>query len=119
MKNLNDNRFFNLLARLQADSNPAPTVDRWQVEGVCWQRERQSHWGRDYAFQIECQTLTAEAPHRWSLLVVTEKWWDADRSAPIRLSQWSTLLAGDRQQALGWFKEQARRLDGMEADGAA
>jgi hypothetical protein len=111
VKSLNDNRFFSLLARLQAESNPNPMLDQWMIEGISWQRERHSHWGRDYAFQMECQTLTSDKPHAWRLLVVTEKWWDAKRDAPARLSQWSKLTAGDRKKVLDWFRHQEKRLD--------
>lgn len=111
MKSLNDNQFFNLLARLQMKTNPSAATDQWKVDGVIWERERHSHWGRDYAFQVECQLLTSEQPHRWRLLVVTEKWWDSNRSAQARLSQWSKLSSGDRKKVLDWFKGQAKRLD--------
>jgi hypothetical protein len=112
LKSLSDSRFFNCLARLQADSNGVPTVDQWQVDGVNWHRERHSHWGRDYSYQFECQTLIAASPRPWRLLVVTETWWDCNRRTPARQVQWSKLTSGARQAALDWFREQERRLAG-------
>lgn len=114
MKGFNDNRFFNLVARLQSASNANPTVDQWQVDDVEWLRERHSHWGRDYAFQFECQTLVAAPPKPWRLLIVTEKWWDSNRLAPARMVQWSKLTSGGRQAALDWFRRQEQRIEAAD-----
>jgi hypothetical protein len=117
LKGFDDDRFFNLVARLQADTNSNPTVDQWQVDGVDWLRERHSHWGRNYAFQFECQTLIAGPPQPWRLLVVTEKRWDSNRLATARLVQWSKLTSGGRHTALEWFRKHERRLEARETSG--
>jgi len=108
VKGFSDNRFFNLLARLQVASNPHPTIDRWSFDGVDWRRERQSHWGQDYAYQVEAQTLTHTGRPAWSLLVIGETWWGPDRKLALRQTHWGRLVSSSKTAALAWFNRHER-----------
>jgi len=108
VKSFSESRFFNLLARLQAASNPHATIDRWSFDGVDWRRERQSHWAQDYAYQLEQQILTHAGRPAWSLLVIAETWWGPDRKTALRQTQWGRVVSGSKPAALAWFNKHER-----------
>ena len=113
MKSIHSKAFLDLWRALYHESNPGPTIDRWQYDGIDWVRETCRIGMRDYAFHIETHILThhGKGPATWSLLVVVERWWQPDRQDAMRTTEWRRLLKGRDNQVIGWFDRQRARLD--------
>jgi hypothetical protein len=52
--------------------------------------------------------------HRWSVMVVSEHWWDEGRK-PLRTHIWATHLSGSKQRIVDWFENQARLIEKGQA----
>lgn len=107
---LGDTKFFNLLVRLSAASNPDRDRDEWSIGQVRWMRRRHMHWSADHSFQIEVDTLTDPGRTGWTLVVVHEIWWPPNRAKAMRNARWCHLAHGPREKVLRWFKEQETNL---------
>lgn len=110
MKNLWDSRFFNVWNLLLSKTDPGPHTERWSVEAVDWSRERHGFWCADHAFRVEVHRLTCAGHSPWSLMVVSEYWWDETRKDPIRLQRWSRITRGRTADAIAWFRRQESLL---------
>lgn len=118
MKGIHSKAFLDVWRALYHESNPGPTIDRWQWDGVDWIRETYRVATRDYAFHVETHILThrGAGPASWSLLVVVERWWRQGRRDPLKTSEWRQVLAGRDRQIVSWFDRQRARLDARFAE---
>jgi len=110
MKSLNDKSFRNLWQMIYQATSSSPEADHWQVAGVDWRRQRHHYSGPDYSFSIETHLLTCNRAGRseWSLLVVTEHWWDAKHD-PLQSHMRLHSLAGSKRAIIEWFRDQGRK----------
>jgi hypothetical protein len=117
MKSIHSKLFLEVWRALYHQSNPGPTIDRWQLDGVEWVRETYRVGAREYAFHIETHLLTHHGgdPDPWSLLVVVERWWQRGRQDALKTSEWRQVLQGRDKQVLHWFERQRVRLDAHHA----
>jgi hypothetical protein len=113
MKSIHSKGFLDVWRALYHESNPGPTIDRWQCDGVDWIRESYRVGARDYAFHIETHTLShpGKGAPSWALLVVVERWWRQGRQDALKTSEWRQVLKGPNAQVLSWFDRQRARLD--------
>ena len=107
---LGDNKFFNLFALIASSSNADRTCDAWDVDRVRWTRERATHRGPHWSFQIEIHTLERAGRAGWILLVGRETWWQGGKSDAFRNGHWVHLSHGARADVLKWFQEREREL---------
>ena len=107
---LGDTKFFNLFALVAASSNPG-RADCWQADDVSWTRERCSHKGPQYAFQIELHTLRYSGRHPWTLLAARETWWDGTKRDAFRDGRWVHLTEGARSDVIKWFSARETALE--------
>ena len=112
---IGDRRFLFAWQAILAASQPTPEATTWRVAGVRWSRHRCSHAAPDHSFTVEVHRLDLEDPHyRWSVMVVTEHWWD-ERHNPLRTHLWATHLSGSKERIVEWFETQARSLEKSRA----
>jgi len=112
---IGDRRFLFAWQAIRAASQPAPEATAWHVAGVRWSRHRCSHAAPDHSFTVEVHRLDQEDPrNRWSVMVVTEHWWD-ERHNPLRTHVWATHLSGSKERIVAWFEVQARSLEKGQA----
>ena len=109
---LGDTKFFNLFALVAATSNPDRTRDTWDVDHVHWTRERTSHCGPHYSFQIELDILSHDGRRGWTLLMGHETWWTLGKADAFRNGRWVHLVKGARSDVLKWFAKREAELDG-------
>ncbi len=112
MSRIGGRRFLFAWQMLKAASQPGPEATTWRVGDVEWRRSRQSVTTPDYAVTLDIHRLNRRGVGSWSVLVVTESWWD-DRQTLIRSQLWATHLSGDRDTITGWLDEQAAALPVM------
>lgn len=112
MKSIHSKAFINVWRALYHESNPGPTIDRWQHDGVDWVRESYRIGAREYSFHIETHVLTHEGKDSasWALLVVVERWWRQGQRDALKTAEWRQLLKGRNDQVLIWFERQRARL---------
>jgi len=108
MPSLNSRSFFFQWRAVYARSNPGLNRDRWEIDGVSWTRERHSFWGERYSLQLEIHRLEhrQRANVDWQLLVVTERWWGANRDKAVRDTTWCKLLSGKADRVRAWLGKQ-------------
>lgn len=113
MKSIHSKAFHDVWRALYYESNPGPTIDRWQYDGVDWVRETYRVGTRDVAFHIETHILThhGKGSASWTLLVVLERWWQPGQQDAMKTTEWRRLLKGRDKQVMGWFDRQRARLD--------
>jgi hypothetical protein len=115
MRGFNDARFANSFGRIHSAVNPGLKKHHWEAVGVKWLRERHGYHGPHYSFQCETFLLTRLASkNSWTLLVVSETWWNEDGNAVLRSNHWGKLLTGRKPDALAWFKTQEDALQSGE-----
>jgi hypothetical protein len=108
---LGDTSFFNLFAMVASATNPDRTCDAWDVDHVHWTRERTSHRGPSYHFQIELHTLRHEGKRGWTLLMGHETWWAAGKTDAFRNGRWVHVSGGARSDILKWFARREAELE--------
>ena len=108
---LGDTSFFNLFALVAGATNPDRTRDAWDVDHVHWTRERTSHRGPSYAFQIELHTLAHDGRRGWTLLMGHETWWAPGKPDAFRNGRWVHLVKGARADVLKWFAKRETELE--------
>jgi len=108
---LGDTKFFNLFALIAASTNADRTRDVWQVGPVAWTRQRTTHNGPDYSFQVEVHTLRHAGRRGWTLLAGHESWWDRAGKDAFRNGRWVHLAKGARADVLKWLAEQEGSLE--------
>jgi hypothetical protein len=108
MRGLNSAEFIRRFLGLAQASNPNLERDFWNVGGADWIRGRHAVHGPRFSFQLETHVVEYRrgADAAWSLLVVIERWWPANRSRSIREARWARMLDGRASQALAWLKRQ-------------
>jgi hypothetical protein len=113
MKSIHSKAFLDVWRALYQESNPGPTVDHWQCDGVDWVRQTYRVGARDYAFHIDTHVLTCpgKGSQSWALLVVVERWWRQGQRDALRFSEWRQVLNGGNKEILQWFDRQRSRLD--------
>lgn len=112
---IGDRRFLFAWQAIRAATQPAPEATTWRVAGVRWSRHRLSHAGPDHSFTVEAHRLDLEdSRHGWSVMVVTEHWWD-EHHHPLRNHTWATHLSGSKERIAAWFEGQARSLESSPA----
>ncbi|MBN9085967.1 MAG: hypothetical protein J0J01_03575 [Reyranella sp.] len=109
MRTFTDAAFANVFALALDATNAGRRLNRWQVGGVEWCRERLSHGGPIYTFHCEVHMVTRAAVPAWRLLYVTETWWDEAGETAIRDARWGRLLQGQRSDVFAWFRARADR----------
>ena len=109
---LGDTSFFNLFALVAGATNPDRNRDAWDVDHVHWTRERTSHRGPHYAFQIELHTLVHDGRRGWTLLMGHETWWAPGKPDAFRNGRWVHLAKGARGDVLKWFETRQAELEG-------
>jgi hypothetical protein len=115
MNRIGDRRFLFAWQTIRAATQPDPEATNWRVAEVRWCRHRYSHAAPDHAVTVEVHRLDHEnAQDRWSVMVVTEHWWD-ERHNPLRNHLWATHLSGSRESIANWFDDQARTFDRSHA----
>ena len=108
---LGDTSFFNLFALVAGATNPDRSCDAWDVDHVHWTRERMSHRGPSFAFQVELHTLTHDGRRGWTLLLGHETWWDSEGRDAFRNGRWVHVTRGRRDDVLAWFVKREAELD--------
>jgi len=112
---IGDRRFLFAWQAIRAATQPAPEATAWRVAGVRWSRHRCSYATPDHSFTAEVHRLDLEElRNRWSVMVVTEHWWD-ERHKPLRSHVWATHLSGSKDRIMEWFESQARLLERTKA----
>ncbi len=112
---IGDRRFLFAWQAIRTASQPGPEATTWRVAGVRWSRHRCTHANPDHTFTVEVHRLNQEEAHnRWSVMVVTEHWWD-DRHNPLRTHVWATYLFGSKERIAEWFATQARSIEKSQA----
>ena len=110
-----DRRFLFAWQTIRSATQPAPEATTWRVAGVRWSRHRVSQAGPDHSFSVEVHRLDLEDPHhRWSVMVVSEHWWD-ERHNPLRNHIWATHLFGSKERIIAWFEAQAQSIEKSHA----
>lgn len=114
MRGFNDSRFANSFGRIHMAANPDLTKYSFHAAGVDWERKRHTFHDSHYSFQCETFRLKNAHPKKgWTLLVVTETWWEEEnKQAVMRSHHWGKLLHGRKPDALAWFKQQESLLPG-------
>jgi hypothetical protein len=107
---LGDTNFFNVFSLVAATTNPDRRCDAWTVGHVRWTRERTTHKGPTYTFQIELHTLTHDGRHGWTLLLGHEIWWEAGAKDAFRNGRWAHLVKGSRTDVIKWFAAREEEL---------
>jgi hypothetical protein len=111
MHRIGDRAFLFAWQRIRAATQPSPETGSWQVSGVKWHRHRYSHSAPDHAVTVEVHRLNhAGAGTSWSLMVVSEHWWDEQRH-PVRNHLWAAHISGSRQHAADWIAAQAKAFE--------
>lgn len=108
---LGDTSFFNLFALVTSATNPDRTRDAWDVDHVHWTRERTSHRGAHYAFQMELHTLSHDGKRGWTLLMGHETWWAGNKPDAFRNGRWVHVVKGSRADVLKWFARREAELN--------
>lgn len=113
MKSIHGKAFLDIWRALYHESNPGPTIDRWDFDGVDWVCETYRIGARDYSFHIEAHVLAhpGKGPASWALLVVVERWWRQGQRDALKTAEWCKVLKGRDKQVLSWFDRQRARLD--------
>lgn len=120
MPGLHTRNFFWQWHAVYAASNPGLGKDRWQVEDVSWTKERHAYWGENYSLQLEVHRLERKSGGKvdWQIMVVTERWWGADRENGIRDTSWCKLITGRADRVLSWLRKQEARQSSAHFTGA-
>ena len=107
MRRVNDRNFLNLWQILYRASSPHPGQTRWRVGDVDWCKERHSFSGPDYAvtMEVHCLRSPRSTSRPWSLMVVTEHWWD-DRGEPLKSASWARVTSGNPREIAAWLRTQ-------------
>lgn len=115
MRNIGDPAFFRTFDMLISAANPVGSRKKaaWEHDGTRWTFDRHSYQGGSHAFSTSVHIIEGPTRALWRLLVVREYWWGADDTKAVREVRWAKLLAGDRRQALAWFKRQDQSLNGF------
>lgn len=97
--------FLDLWRAVYLKTNPGPGKNRWRIGEVEWIRETHSFRGERYALWLEVHFLRRDdrAGRHWSLLVVTERWWEAERADAFRTIEWRRVLSGKDREVVSWL----------------
>ncbi len=106
MANLNSRGFLDRWQIVQRATIPTADCEHWQVGEVDWHRHRHAFAGGGYSFAVEIHRLACSRPGKssWSLMVVVEHWWGADKEA-LKMSSWARLLAGSSAAIFTWVRD--------------
>jgi hypothetical protein len=105
MKRLGDPSFFYFFERMVSAHDDGLRLDRWQLDGVSWTREKHGYAGRSHSFNTEVFSGVCPGRGGWELLVVKEHWWQGAQEKSLR---WAMLTAGRRADAMAWLKRQEK-----------
>jgi hypothetical protein len=105
MANLNRSSFLDCWQIIRAATAPGPDCARWQAGGVDWRRQRHAFSGDGCSFAIEIHRLAFVRPGAasWSLMVVIEHWWGADKEA-LKSTSWARCLSGSSAAIFAWAR---------------
>jgi len=82
-------------------------IDRrqWKARGLECRRERHSHAGPSYGFDLDILALRADSSEdgRWEVFIVTE-FWRSGGGASLHSPKWLKLVAGKQADVLKWIK---------------
>ncbi len=106
MANLNSRGFLDRWQIVHLATLPSADCGHWQVDGVDWRRQRHAFAGGGYSFAVEIHHLTCVRAGRssWSLMVVVEHWWGADKEV-LKMSSWTRRLSGSSAAIFAWVKD--------------
>ncbi len=109
MRGVNDRNFFNLWQILYRATCPRPGQAHWRVGDVDWRKERHSFSGVDYAVTLEVHHLrcTPRGGASWTLMVVTEHWWDGSEEL-VKSVSWARVISGNPKAITTWLRGQEK-----------
>jgi hypothetical protein len=91
---------------VQRATIPGAECENWQVDGVDWRRQRHAFAGGGYSFAVEIHRLACARPGKssWSLMVVVEHWWGADKEV-LKTASWARRLSGSSASIFAWVRD--------------
>lgn len=106
MKSFADPGFFRVLDTLLSNAGAVPGTFKthWKEDGGEFERSKHSCTAEDYSFTVEVCHLTHAGSRPWRLMAVKEYWHLGNNKELPRQVRWAKLLAGQRRDALAWFK---------------
>ncbi|HVV92533.1 MAG TPA: hypothetical protein VHD15_03835 [Hyphomicrobiales bacterium] len=117
MARIGDHAFLFAWQMIRAATQPDPEATRWSVGAVEWQRHRYSLAAPDHAAVVEVHRLDSRpAGERWSIMVVSEHWWD-EKHQPLRKQLWTTHVSGSRARILEWIRQEGRAIEAKRPAG--
>ena len=78
----------------------------WSQDGVDWRRIRHAYKGSDYGYSIDVFKGVKAGRRGWAMMIVRESWSVGLKDDAARSTQWAHMIAGNRADALAWFKAQ-------------